>query len=96
MSIKVSELQDIGHLFIYRTTMADSYLTEENVTFILKKHYHNKSTYSEDRFVLKDKLTFTLAYIKYNLTKIDWNWDAISHDIIRRLLLKSVTSIFIR
>lgn len=73
-----------------------SYLSSDNVDYLLKLHYSKKKLYSEDKFVLKDKTTFTLAHIKFILNHYPWNWDEISYDLFSRLLLKSVSSIFIR
>ena len=76
--------------------MTSSYLTSDHVNYILNKFYSQKVMFSEDRFVLKDTTSFTLAYIKYILYNYDWNWDEISYDISTKLLLKNVQNIFIR
>ena len=59
-------------------------------------HYNKNILYSEDRYVLKDKSSFTLSLIKYILHNYNWTWEEISFDLFNRLIKKSVTSIFIR
>lgn len=76
--------------------MSHQYLTEDLVKYILNLQYNKNLYFSEDRYVLQDKTTFTLSYIKYILNSYNWNWDEISYDIFNRLLIKSLTAIYIR